>query len=331
MTSFELPVHGPFSLAASRRFLEGFAPARYRGSPDGGPLRLAFPVEGSGRGVGVAVRQRADGAVLAEVVGEAAGDVGGVAAGAPGAVPERLPEQLARILSLDVDGTGFAAVRAADPVVDLLSGRHPGLRPVTFCSPYEAACWAVLAQRQTMVTAAGLKEGIAQRYGTHHRVEGVDLFAFPAPAVLWGVAHDLPLPEIKRSRLQQLAAAALDGLLDGARLRALPVEAARAAVQELPGMGPLSADLVVLRGAGAPDAFPVAEPRLHDSMATLYGLVEPTVAELAAVAERWAPYRSWVSVLIRADRERAVTPLRRAELPAQHRVARRRWSPARVG
>ena len=54
MTRFELPLRGPFSLAASTRFLEGFTPARYRGSPDGGPLRLAFPVEGSDRSVGVA-------------------------------------------------------------------------------------------------------------------------------------------------------------------------------------------------------------------------------------------------------------------------------------
>src|SRR3954447_4327888 len=112
MTSFVLPVRGPFSLSASTRFLEGFTPARYRGSPDGGPLRLAFPVEGGGPSVGVAVRQRDDGAVVAEVAGD---------------LPERLPEQLARILSLDLDGPGFTAVRAADPVVDRLAGRYPGL------------------------------------------------------------------------------------------------------------------------------------------------------------------------------------------------------------
>src|SRR4051794_11165612 len=252
MTTLRLPVRGSSSLAASTRFLEGFAPARYRGSPDGGPLRLAFPVEGGGPSVGVAVRQREDGAVVADVAGD---------------LPERLPEQLARILSLDVDGTGFTAVRATDPVVDHLAGRYPGLRPVCFFSPYEAACWAVLAQRSSRVVAAGLKEGLAQRYGTHHRVEGVDLFAFPAPQVLWGVAHDLPVPEVKRHRLQGLAAAALDGRLDGGRLRALPAEVARAEVQDLPGMGPFSADLVVIRGAGAPDVFPCAESRLHDAMA----------------------------------------------------------------
>ena len=291
MTSrtLDIPVRGPFSLAASTRFLEGFTPAAYRGSPDGGPLRLAFPVEGSWVSVGVAVEQRPDGTVLARVDGD---------------VPEGLPAQLARILSLDVDGSGFPRVVAADPVVAELSDRCPGFRPVCFHSPYEAACWAVLSQRSSMVQAARLKERIAQTHGEHVTVDGVELWAFPAPARLRSVAGELPVPEVKRERLRGLAQAALDGRLDGARLRATTVEVARAAVQELAGMGPFAADLVVVRGAGAPDVFPVSEGRLHASMTELYGLSAPTLEELATVAERWAPYRSWVSVLIRADRER---------------------------
>jgi len=108
MTTSTLPVLGPFSLAASRRFLEGFPPAAYRGSPDGGPLRLAFPVEGSWRSVGAALEQRPDRTVLARVDGD---------------VPDGLLAQLARILSLDVDGSGFPRVVAADPVVAELAGR----------------------------------------------------------------------------------------------------------------------------------------------------------------------------------------------------------------
>jgi hypothetical protein len=52
----ELPVVGPFSLQASTRFLEGFAPA---GSHAGGGegLALAFPVEGDWRTAGAVVRQ----------------------------------------------------------------------------------------------------------------------------------------------------------------------------------------------------------------------------------------------------------------------------------
>ncbi|NEM08239.1 hypothetical protein [Geodermatophilus normandii] len=35
----EIPVRGPFDLAQSTRFLEGVAPARHPGAPDGGWLR----------------------------------------------------------------------------------------------------------------------------------------------------------------------------------------------------------------------------------------------------------------------------------------------------
>ena len=46
METFTLVPRGPFSLAASIRFLEGFTPASYAG-PAGNVLELAFPVEGS--------------------------------------------------------------------------------------------------------------------------------------------------------------------------------------------------------------------------------------------------------------------------------------------
>jgi DNA-3-methyladenine glycosylase II len=80
----------------------------------------------------------------------------------------------------------------------------------------------------------------------------------------------------------------------------MPADDALAAVQELPGMGPFSAELVVIRGAGAPDVFPRTEGRLHAGMAALYGLADPSLAELQRIAQAWAPYRSWVSLLVRA-------------------------------
>jgi 3-methyladenine DNA glycosylase/8-oxoguanine DNA glycosylase len=217
-----------------------------------------------------------------------------------GPVPEGLPAQVARILSLDVDGSGFGDVLAADPVVGALAARSPGLRPVCFFSPYEAACWAVLSQRTSRAAAASVKERIARRWGRGCPVDGVGLWAFPSPARLAEVADELPVPEVKRRRLRALAEAAQDGRLDAGRLRALPAEAALAAVRELPGMGPFSAELVVVRGAGAPDVFPRNEGRLHAAMADLYGLTDPTVDELARRAAGWSPYSSWVSLLVRA-------------------------------
>jgi DNA-3-methyladenine glycosylase II len=44
--------------------------------------------------------------------------------------------QIARILSVDVDVTGWLAAGQADPVLGRLQAEYPGLRPVLFHSPY---------------------------------------------------------------------------------------------------------------------------------------------------------------------------------------------------
>jgi DNA-3-methyladenine glycosylase II len=60
---------------------------------------------------------------------------------------------------------------------------------------------------------------------------------------------DLDLPGRKAEYLHTVAEAALDGRLDGAALRAVEPEEAVATVQEVKGLGPFAAELVVLRGA----------------------------------------------------------------------------------
>ncbi|MEJ5913622.1 DNA-3-methyladenine glycosylase family protein [Pseudokineococcus sp. 1T1Z-3] len=282
---------GPFSLAASARFLEGFAPAAHPGGQDDDErptLRLAFPLDGTGELVGAAVTQEDDGRVS---VGTDARD------------PEAVAAQVRRVLSLDVDGEGFAGVGEADPVVGRLQRAYPGLRPVCFASPYEAACWGVIGQRVRMTQAAATKERIAREHGGVLDVAGVPLPVFPGPRALHDVAGTLPLPAAKRERLAALAAAALDGVLDADRLRSTAADDALADLQRLPGIGPFSAELVLVRGAGAPDVFPRSEGRLHDSMRQLWDAPDADVPRLARVAARWSPYRSWVALLVRAHRE----------------------------
>ncbi len=72
-------------------------------------------------------------------------------------------------------------------------------------------------------------------------------------------------------------------------------------LERLPGIGPFSAELILLRGAGEPDYLPEHEPRLARDVAIAYGLEEPPgVGELRKLAECWRPYRTWVSLCLRA-------------------------------
>jgi 3-methyladenine DNA glycosylase/8-oxoguanine DNA glycosylase len=288
----ELAVSGPFDLAASARFLEGFTPAA---RPDAalrqGELRFAFPCAPSWRPVGVVVRQeQADGPVRVRVSGD------------PSDVDSAVGHAR-RILSLDVDGSGFAEVGRRDPVVGELQRRYPGLRPVAFHSPYEAACWTIIGHRIRIVQAAAIKDRLARRLGTTVDVDGVELSTFPAPRVLLDLDGVPLVNEVKSGRLKAVAEAALAGELDAERLRALPVEQALERLRRIPGIGPFSAELTLLRGAAHPDGFPTAERRLHAEMALAYGLVDPPHTELAAIAEAWRPYRTWVALLFRTRRE----------------------------
>jgi DNA-3-methyladenine glycosylase II len=68
-------------------------------------------------------------------------------------------------------------------------------------------------------------------------------------------------------------------------------------VQEIKGLGPFAAELVVLRGANAPDGLPTHERRLDDEVAGRHG------RPVAEVSERWRPFRTWAAVHLRALRE----------------------------
>ncbi|MEJ7636389.1 hypothetical protein [Aeromicrobium sp.] len=211
----ELAVRGPFDLAASTRFLEGFAPAdRPDAAAEPGVLRLAFPADDGWAPVGAAVRQR-DGVTTVELTG------------ALGDHHEAVAAQVARILSLDVDGSGFADVGRRDPVVAELQARYPGLRPVQFHSPYEAACWAIIGQRVRITQAAAVKARLAEQLGGSVIVAGESLTCFPGPQQLRDRA--IPgLPTVKVERLRAVADAALEGRLAATRLRSVSTDEALA-------------------------------------------------------------------------------------------------------
>ena len=59
--------------------------------------------------------------------------------------------------------------------------------------------------------------------------------------------------------------------LDGATLRSMEPDDAVRTVQEVKGLGPFAAELVVIRGANSPDIVPLHERRLEDEITVRYG------------------------------------------------------------
>lgn len=270
-----LTVLGPWSLATSRQFWEGFTPAALAADPeDGDALRTVFRVDADWSVAAVEVTQDAQ---IATITVQGDGNLDDASA------------QVGRFLSLDVDATGWPAVGERDEVIADAQRRLPGLRPCGFHSPYEAAAWSVLSQRVRITQAAKLRERLVLDHG--------DRGAFPAPHSLREV--ELDLPGRKGEYLQGVAEAALEGRLDGAALgRAEPAEAIHD-LQAIKGIGPFAAELIVLRGANAPDALPRNQRRLEAEIAELHGIDRT----LEQISQPWRPFRTWAAVHLRVLRE----------------------------
>ena len=284
-STFTLEPLGPFSLEAAARFWGGFTPASHPGLDPNGHLHMAFPVDGTWTPVGVCVRAL-DGGLTAYVYGDADRAV--------------VCRQTARILSLDVDGRGLPDVGRRDPVAARLLERFPGLRPVCFYSPYEAGVWAIISHRIQMRQAAASKTRLAEAYGEEVSIHGQSVRAFPSPQVLVDVGEFPGLFGRKPDNIAAIASAALAGDLDAPALRALSDEAALAHLRKLPGIGPFSSELILLRGAGHPDYLTLLEPRFRRAVQAAYALDhEPTDADLERISEAWRPYRMWITFLLR--------------------------------
>jgi DNA-3-methyladenine glycosylase II len=280
---------GAFSLAAAASF--GFGPNTGRPRPDGNSMSLAFVTDDLVHHAAASLTQDAQGVVQCRLFSEAD--------------PGQVVDQVRRVLSLDHSGSAWAEVGGRDPVIGRLQSELPGLRPVLFHSPYEAAAWSILSQRRHRAQATAVRKQLSTAHGRVFTLASGDLEAFPTPAALLRVDSFPSLEPQRIERLHSVARAALEGSLDPARLLAMAPEEAMAALQQLRGVGPMYAGLILLRSTGATDILTLDEPRLASYISHFYELATTATREqISTLAEAWRPFRTWASVLIRVAGDR---------------------------
>ena len=106
----------------------------------------------------------------------------------------------------------------------------------------------------------------------------------------------------KARYVRLLAARLVDGSLDLDALEALDDEAARAALLELTGIGPWTADVYLLMVLRRPDVWPVGDIALQAAAVAVKGLAaRPDAAAMEALAEPWRPWRAVAARLLWHD------------------------------
>src|SRR6202162_2312072 len=278
----EVPVEtiprGPFDLETEATHFGGWPKL-------GDGIVMGFPVEGWNSSAAVVMRQRGD-IITGEVHGASAGD------------GERALLQHLATVSLDVDGAGFVDVGRRDAIIGRLQSAYHHLRPVLFHSPYEAACAFIIGHRITILQTRRLRQRLAEEYGARIAIDGTPFSAFPDPRTLLRLETFPGIAPVKIERLHHVARAALEGILDRARLRSMPELDALTQLRTLPGIGEFFAQGILMRGAGLVDAV-TDDDLTPRAIQLLYNLIErPDRAAVLKRAEAWRPFRMWAIVLL---------------------------------
>lgn len=210
-----------------------------------------------------------------------------------------------RLLDLDADLVAVAEVLGADSLLAPLVYRNPGQRVPGTVDENELVVRAVLGQQVSVERARILAGRLVSHCGEPlpealSEPEGGLTRLFPGPAAVAEAGLEaLPMPVVRRDALRGLARALAEGdlVLDPGADRD---EAARRLL-EFRGIGPWTASYVAMRALGDPDAFLPTDLGVRRAIANLGGAGDP--ANVAALAERWRPWRAYATQYLWASLE----------------------------
>jgi DNA-3-methyladenine glycosylase II len=177
-----------------------------------------------------------------------------------------------------------------------------GFRPPCFPTLFET-CASVLPFQQLSLDAGTAIVGrLVERFGPSLTLPHQSRFAFPPAEAIADASPEalraVGLSRAKGASLQALARLTLDGTLEVERLRALPTAAALETLRALPGIGPWSASLILLRGLRRMDVFPEGDVGAARNLTALLGLPNLlTPAETSAFAARFGDRRGYLYFL----------------------------------
>ena len=226
-----------------------------------------------------------------------------------GAHPERWRETACAMVGVEADVADWCRRIEPFPWLARLAQRLRGLRPPRYPSLWEALAHAIVFQQISIHAAAAIMRRAVERLSEAHEVEGRRLHPFFTPSdVLYAPDDALRgagLSANKIDHLRSAAAAIEDGELHEVALAPLSSEEAALKLQTVRGIGPWSAAVVLLRGLGRLDVFPLEDSGVACALRELSG--HPDL-DAAALLQALGPVRGFLYYHLLLGRMRNLAP-----------------------
>jgi DNA-3-methyladenine glycosylase II len=214
-----------------------------------------------------------------------------------------------RMLGFDVDLSEWMDRSARIPWLGHIARECAGVRPPRYPSLWEACAHAIVFQQISIHAASAIMRRLVEALGETLAAGETMIRTFPTPGALLAADERTliaaGLSTNKRMHLRSVADAIRSGDLDEHDLEVMPTHEAARVLVGVRGIGPWSAAVVLLRGFGRLEEFPLRDSGVARSIKLLSG--DPDI-DVDAVLEELGPVKGMLYFHLLLGRLRNLAP-----------------------
>lgn len=207
------------------------------------------------------------------------------------AVARQLESTLRRMLGLEVDPAVLSTLGSIDQRLAPTVRALRGLRPPRFPDLFEAFANVIPFQQVSLDAGVAAVRRLVERFSSPRDLDGRRFYPFPraerVASARVETVRATGLSGAKAQALHGIARRIADGELREEEMERLPTSEAMRRLVELPGIGPWSAGLLLLRGFGRLDSFPTRDVGVARGLASVLGIAPGTPFDQASFAARF--------------------------------------------
>lgn len=195
------------------------------------------------------------------------------------------------------DLTPFFEMAKTDPLLKMPAQKFYGLRVIGIPDLFEALCWGVLGQQINLTFAYSLKRQFVEKYGDSVEWNGKKYWVFPSYEQIAQLTPtdlaDIKMTVKKSEYIIGIAKLMANGALSREQLMNMSFKDAENNLLKIRGIGPWTANYVLMRCLRFQTAFPIDDVGLINSIKLLRNMDrKPTKDEIVELS---CPWKNWES------------------------------------